>query len=150
MSSLIRNGSVTTFAYSGATSQHLHVYSNVALQQKPDEVIIHGGCNDVYGRNRREEATPRDIAETLINLGRKCRTAGVNKIYISSLLGIKHGESDQKATKINDILKLLCITESFTYINNGFIEKSYMKDVVHLNIEGKNMMVNNYIEYLNK
>ena len=49
-----RNGNLIKFSYSGATSLHLGHYSQVLLNENPDEVIIQAGTNDIVGSNKRD------------------------------------------------------------------------------------------------
>ena len=51
---------------------------------------------------------------------------------------------------MNDFLKELCTDNNFIYISNDFLTKDFLwNDGVHLLDEGTNMLVNNFIQYLN-
>ena len=52
--------------------------------------------------------------------------------------------------EINDLLKDLCETEDFIFINNDSIGKGLLwNGGIHLVNEGKDMLVNNFIDHIN-
>ena len=93
MQKLLVNADLAIAAYPGATVKHINVLADqiVLPEEAPDEVVIHGGGNDHYGRRRDEaikgnrELNAKEIAEGLIKIGDTCNANGVRKIYISSL-----------------------------------------------------------------
>ena len=150
MSSLITDGNVVKFSYSGATTIHLGHYSDVLLNELPDAVIISGGTNDIYGRNRRDVDT-EIIARDIIDIGMKCRGRGVDTVYISSIIATRNANSNFKVAEINDITRALCVENNFIYIDNDFltIDDLEKNDTVHLSWEGRRKLVSNYIDILN-
>ena len=64
MNSLLKTSTVTKFSYSGATSVHLRHYSDVLLESKPDAVLIHGGTNDIWGKNQRKTLVAKPSQKT--------------------------------------------------------------------------------------
>ena len=73
MSGFLENGYVAKYSYSGATSLHLGHYSDVLLDEQPDQVIIHVGTNDIVGRSR-SDISCHEIATNFIDIGGKCRS----------------------------------------------------------------------------
>ena len=138
------------YSYSGATSLHLGHYSDVLLDEQPDEVIIHVGTNDIVGRSRRDVSSA-EIARNIIDIGGKCRSKGVDKIYISSIITTRNIQGNKKAMDINGILERLCVENDFIYISNDFLSIADLNinDNVHLSSNGLNNLVNNYIGILN-
>jgi len=151
MNSLLTSTTVTKFSYSGATSLHLRHYSDILLESKPDGVLIHGGTNDIWGKNQRKNASSQRIAEDIISIGLKCKQGGVKTIYISSILATRLPTSNKTADEINVLLKLLCMQHNFIYIDNSFISINdlHQGDEVHLGWEGRKKLVDNYLKILN-
>ena len=151
MNSLLKTSTVTKFSYSGATSVHLRHYSDVLLESKPDAVLIHGGTNNIWGKNQRKKASSQTIAKDIISIGLKCRQGGVKTIYISSILTTRLPTTNRTAGEINTLLKLLCIQHNFNFIDNSFITENdlHQGDEVHLSWEGRKKLVTNYLKILN-
>ena len=61
----------------------MHHYATPSLtNERPDNMIIHVGCNDILkGKN-----DPRKIAESIFEVARVCREGGVNRIFVSGIL----------------------------------------------------------------
>ena len=66
---------IKKMAYSGATASHLLHYADIVLEDKPNSIIIHGGTNDLHGRNSNNKPA-EEIAHDLINIGAKARSRG--------------------------------------------------------------------------
>ena len=140
---------LSKYSYSGATSLHLAHYSDIMLaEQHPHAVVIHAGTNDICGRNRRD-ASAQQIANDIINIGKRCKTGGVVNVYISSLLITNNASANTKGKDINTILNTLCSENNYFFINNDFLDTNHLEDAVHLTWEGRRDLVNNYIQILN-
>ena len=138
---------IMKFNYNGATAPHLAVYSDVLLANKPTDILIHVGCNDVWGRNIRNVSS-QEIANDIIQLAIKCRQHGVQKIYISSLLITRVASSNIQVHEVNTLLKSMCELNNFQYIDNSFLTDHYLDDDVHLSNHGKRLFVDNYLSVL--
>ena len=147
LNTLLTKSSADKFAYSGATSVHLYHYCDVLLAGKPDSVLIHGGTNDIWGRNRRNVSS-QQIAKDIISIGVKCRERGVKNVYISAIIVTHVPHSNRSGREINALLKLLCVDNNFTYIDNDFLTEEDLEDQVHLSWDGRRKLVNNYIAIL--
>ena len=139
---------IRKMAYSGATAGHLLHYADIALEGTPHSMIIHGGTNDLYGRNKNNKSA-RDIASDLIAIGVKARNKGVQNIPISSVLPIADNEAFDRSLDVNNYLRDFCYSNNFIYISNSFLSVDDLRDTVHLNDNGRVQLVNNYIDYLN-
>ena len=140
---------IKKMAYSGATASHLLHYADIALEENPHSMIIHGGTNDLYGRNKNNKSA-EEIAHELINIGGKARNKGVENIYISSILPIADNDAYNKGLDVNFYLKEGCLANNFIYICNSFLTLDDLKDTVHLSDNGRVHLVNNYIDHLNR
>ena len=96
LSKQLVNTYVTKLAQSGATAAHLNHYVDIALAEKPDGLMIHGGTNDIIGRNSRNQPA-NEIAYELIRIGVKAREANVRDIFISIILVTKDSEANKTA-----------------------------------------------------
>ena len=143
---------VDKFAYSGATTTHLKTYIEVALQKKPDGIIIHGGTNDILGKNATSQ-TEDQIACNLIEVGVKARSSNVKDIFISSIVPTKDHRANQKANLINKCLKEHCMAYNFVYVDNSNITEEDLREIesdrVHLSTAGRDELMKNFGYYFN-
>ena len=123
--SYVKNGFVRLTPFPGATTKQLCHYAIPSLvDESPDRVIIHAGCNDVANRNK----TPQEIAEEITNLAELCRSYGVNEIFVSSLICRTNKYLNEKVMRINFLLNCICKEKGFIFIENKNIELMiYMK-----------------------
>ena len=150
-------------AFPGATSKDMHSHYMMPTLEKdvPDTAIIHTGINDVIQKSDKDgglmaEAIS-DIASDIIKCGQVCRMYGVNKVCISSIINKKGVKIQAAIMLINDALVKLCEINSFDFISNVNIpytepynENSlFYKDGLHLNDIGRDVLVSNFVEYLN-
>ena len=140
---------VSKFAYHGATASHIRHYIDIALEKKPDVLIIHAGTNDVWGRNRNDKCA-EDIASELIDTALKAKQRGVRRVLILSVLPVRNPESNARATDINNILKILCREKDIQLIDNSNITLEYLRkdDDVHLNGWGFRELALNFAHYI--
>ena len=82
----VKNGYSKLRPFPGATVEQLQDFAIHSLVKNqvtlPNQVILHGVCNDVLNRN----ASPEQIANEIKDLGEMCRGYGVNKIFMSFLI----------------------------------------------------------------
>ena len=64
----------------------------------------------------------QDLAQGLIDIGLKCKSYGVSRIAISSILTRSSAQLNQVIGKVNDLLKSLCVANGFHYISNEMID----------------------------
>ena len=90
-----------------------------------------------------------DLAQRIIDTGKKCKSYGVNNIPISSILIRKNHEVNEVIKKVNNSLTALCLEQDFTFICNSTIARAMLwRDGLHLTNEGTNMLSNNFLQYL--
>ena len=137
-------------SFPGATAKHLNHYVIPALHdEKPDAAVIMVGTNDI-NRNNKIQQDEKEIAEEIINVGRKCRESGVNEIFISSITCQRNAFSSNKIKLVNESLKDMCVREHFIYICHESIKQNHLyRDGIHLLEEGTNILSNNIITSIN-
>ena len=141
---LIINGTATIKAFPGAKTAHLQHYiiPNIT-EEKPDDVVIMVGANDIRGNDN-----DQDIANKIVNVGRKCKDEGVNNVYICSLTC--RANDTHRVKSINFYLKNMCKVENIIYINNDAITPEHLHtDGIHLVHQGTIILANNILHSIN-
>ena len=81
--SYLKNGYWKLRPFPGATVKQLqHDAIPGVVDETPNRVIFHGGCNDVSNR----DASPEEMVNDLKDLADMCRGYGVNEIFVLSLI----------------------------------------------------------------
>ena len=110
--SYVKNGYSKLRPFPGATVKQLQHYAIPSLvDETPNQVILHSGCNDVSNRN----ASPEQIANDIKVLAEMCRGYGVNKIFVSTLICRKNNYLNENVTRINFSLNLICKEKGFVF-----------------------------------
>ena len=151
MSSDLRNRNyIEKFAHNGATAAHLCHYVEVCLEKKPSLMIIHGGTNDIKGRNANSKSSDQ-IACDLIATAVKAREHGVRNVAISGIFITRDQQANMRAREVNRILVEHCRAYNFGFIDNSDIELKHLKvgDAVHLAPNGHGKLVKNWTNYIN-
>ena len=75
-----------------------------------------------------------------------CEESNVNDVFISSLICRARKRLNDKVIAVNNILKRVCKLNGLLFIDNSNIcaENSF-EDGLHLNYDGKVVLVNNFI-----
>ena len=135
--------------FSGSNTKQLNYYANPTLvDEQPNTVIIHIGSNDITKFNY-SKINVEDPAQRIIDVGKKCKSYGVNNIAISSILVRKNHEVNEVIKKVNNLLKTQCLEQGFNFICNSAIARAMLwHDGIHLADEGTNMLSNNCLQYL--
>ena len=82
VNSQLRNSFAKLRSFLGATLKHLKYYIVPGLiDETPDRIILHGGCNDVNNKISTPEKS-NEIADMAI----LCRAYGVNNVFISAMI----------------------------------------------------------------
>ena len=82
VNSQLRNSFAKFRSFPGATLKYLKYYVVPSLiDEPPQRIILHGGCNDVNNKN----STPGKIANEIACREILCRDYGVNDIFISAM-----------------------------------------------------------------
>ena len=130
VNSQLRNSFAKLKSFPGATLKHLkyHVVSS-PIDETPDRIILHGGCNDVNNKN----STTEKIANELADMAMLCHDDGVNDIFISAMICRIGKFLNEKVKRISLLLKLICEENGYFSIDNSNIEiRDLWKDSIHL------------------
>ena len=119
-------------------------------EDQVNSIIIHGGTND-FSSNKLHITRPHDLAKKLIDIGNVCKSFGVKKIAISSILPRKDQESQKCIDETNNYLKDLYGFYGFSFIDNSSITENYLHhDEIHLNKVGSFLLGQNFVGHFNK
>ena len=111
-----------------------------------DAAIIHAGTNNLHLNKRHKNEKPQDVAKEIIGIGLTCKKAGVNDIFISSLVLPEHYGMRKNAREINNTVKHICEVNGFYAINNDNIPlQELYRDGIHLLDSGRDILTQNYI-----
>ena len=91
--------------FSGANTKQLNYYVVPTLvDETPQTVVIHIGSNDI-SKAKYKTMNIQDLAQRIIDVGLKCKSYGVSRIAISSILTRSSAQLNQVIGKVNDLLK---------------------------------------------
>ena len=114
-----------------------HFITPVLVEDRPDIVTIYIGSNDIT-HNTVDQIDVKDIANRIINIGKKCLSYGVKEVIISSVLFIKKQFKLSKIFRqVNDFFRDECKRNKFSFINNDNITREVLwREGLHLNNDG--------------
>lgn len=120
-------------------------YVKPFLSDKPKEIIIHVGNNDL------NSSPPKKIAEEIIQLDSKIKKLSPGtKVAFSSLT--MRTDEEALIPKLKETiayLKLLLYRNNFSFISHDNIDSSCLnRDMVHLNKKGTSIFARNIINHL--
>ena len=121
----------------GAPIKQMETYVKpIILDNTPDVVNLHIGCNDVSNKNM----SANDIVEY-----------NVNNVTISSLICRSQKHFQHRVNAVNTMLMNRCKNFGLGYIDNSNIEVGFLaQDGLHLNEIGKSCLANNFINFINR
>ncbi len=139
-----RKKKVTVHSISGATTSAFKHHIKPILEENPDELIIHGGTNDLT----------KDVTNTVENIiyiiNEIKKWNPEIKIAISGI--IQRGDRqwlNEKIDQINKILEKVSNENGSVYINNDTISPQLLNNSkLHLNINGDKLLATNFIRFL--
>ena len=89
--------------------------------------------------------------KNIMNIGLNCKSHGVSKVYISSMLVKKNPKLNLVIRTVNDQLRELCEMNGFLFINNDMTTTYHLwRDGIHLQDIGTNILFRNFYQVLNK
>ena len=123
------------------TGQILHYSKHQLENNKPDNIIIVAGANDILhhpsmnSRNYYDgpQINPAEIAEKIVNIGKQAALAGVQKINIATIIKPIFEKGRIEVESVNALLKQYCRQEGFNIIDLAHIEREDMGDAIHVN-----------------
>ena len=139
----LSSGKAEFHLFRGKKAAHIKNYIKSHLELgTPDRALIHEGGNDL------PDTTPiRDLAHHIIEAGEICKRYGVKDVFIAGVTA--RPGLQKRCWKLNDMVKQLCESRNFTFINNQNISLSHLYDKVHINEPGSKILAKNYLEALN-
>ena len=115
-----------------------------------DGIIIHGGTNDTT-HNKLHTTQPHDLASKIIDIGNVCKSFGITKIAISSILPRKDQECQKCIDETNNYLKDFCGFYGFSFIDNSNIAEHFLHhDELHLNKVSSFLLGQNFVKNFNE
>ena len=84
------------------------------VEQKPDNIILHTRTNDLKTID-----TPEEITMAILNLAMTCKT-DTNNVFISGIVP-RSEKLNEKASKVNSILRHECNVRNICFIDNKHI-----------------------------
>ena len=102
VNSQIQNSLAKLRSFPGGTLKHLRYYIvPFLIDEIPDRIILHGGCNDVNNKNSTPEKNANEIADMAI----LCRDYGVNAVFISAMICRRGKFLNGKVKRVKFLLK---------------------------------------------
>ena len=111
--------------------QKLRTYVIPTVEQKPDNIILHTGTNDLKNID-----TPEEITMGMLNLAMTCKTE-TNGVFIPGIVP-RSNKLNEKASKVNSILRHECNVRNICFIDNKYISPRFHcnRSSLHLNYYG--------------
>ena len=100
--------------FSGAKTKDMKSYVMPTVEQKPDNIILHTGTNDLKTID-----TPEEITMGIPNLTMTCKT-DTNSVFVSGIVP-RSENLNEKTSKVNSILRHECNVRSICFIDNKHI-----------------------------
>ena len=132
----------------GSNTNQLEYYCVPTLvDEKPNAAIIHIGSNDIP-KKKPENVNVNDLAQRIVNIGKKCQSFGVREVGISSILCRNKSDMNEVITNVNKRIEEICKENGFSFICNDNIRKKCLcKDGLHLRNEGISILCSSFLEY---
>ena len=129
--------------FSGAKTKYVKSYLIPTVEQKPDNIILHTGTNDLKTID-----TPEEITMGILNLEMTCKTDR-NSVFISGIVP-RSDKLNEKASKVNSILRHECNVRNICFIDNKRISPRFHcnRSGLHLNFYGRKFFIRIFIAKL--
>ena len=131
--------------FSGAKTKDMKSYVIPTVEQKPDNIILHTGTNDLKTIDKPEEITMK-----ILNLAMTCKTDR-NSVFISGIVP-RFDKLNEKASKVNSILRHECSVRNICFIDNKHISPRFHcnRSGLHLNYYGTRKLQETFLYELAK
>ena len=131
--------------FSGAKTKDMKSYVIPTVEPKPDNIILHTGKNDLKTID-----TPEEITMGILNLAMTCKT-DTNSVFISGIVP-RSDKLNEKASKVNSILRHECNVRNICFIDNKHISPRFHcnRSGLHLNYYGTKKLQENFLYELAK
>ena len=146
---LFKNGKAKHMFFPGSTSEQILQYLEINLKiNNPDAVLFHVGINDIL--NDSSDSGLENVLNNLQQMVEKCRKYNVKQIFISGLVCCKRIPYSI-LENLNMKIRAICLRSDLIYVDNSTIKVSHLyKDNLHLLKAGRDILINNFINSLNK
>ena len=142
ISQYIDNGSAFVKPYIGATAEEVRDFHIQPLLRRGgiDAVVLMVGTNNISKRKSWSkgctdpvtiEQTADEVAQQIISLAEECKRHGINDVFINGIVYRKG--MMVKIDTVNSILKQRCLENDFIYVDNTYMDGSYIGDGTHFN-----------------
>ena len=130
--------------FSGAKTKDMKSYVIPTVEQKPDNIILHTGTNDLKTID-----TPEEMTMGILNLAMTCKTV-TNIAFVSGI--VPRTDKNEKASKVNSILRHECNVKNICFIDYKHISPRFHcnRSGLHLNYYGKKKLQENFLYKLAK
>ena len=92
----------------------------------------------------------QDLVQGIIDIGLKCKSYGVSRIVISSILTRSSAQLNQVTGKVSNLLNSSCVTNGFHYKSNEMMDHiTLWKGGIHLTDDGTKILAANVLNHLN-
>ena len=131
--------------FSGAKTKDMKSYVIPTVEQKPDNVILHTGTNDLKTID-----TPEEITMGILNLAMTCKT-DTNSVFISGIVP-RSDKLNEISSKVNSILRHECNVRNICFMDNKHISPRFhcKWSSLHLNYYGTRKLQENVLYELAK
>ena len=128
-------------SFSGAKIRDMQDYVKPTIREKPDQIIVHVGTNDLASNKR-----PEQIAESIIGVATSLKS-DTSDVLVSSIT-VRNDQHRKKLAEANIVLKELCKEKKLYYINHEkkITVKHLNGSKLHLNKKGTSILLNTFIE----
>ena len=134
---------VVVKSFAGATTSDMSHYLKPNLGEKPDQIVLHVGTNDIG------KLTTHQIADSIVNLAREIENNSDAQVMVSELITRSDESSSCDVAEVNKRLLKFCKQQDWTLIRHNNIRQSDLnKGGLHLNERGTSRMFNNFVDKL--
>ena len=92
------------------------------VDEKSASIILNIGSNDITETNY-ENVNAEDLGQRIVNIAKKCRLFGVNKIATPSILMRKNISIDKIIKKVNEEISSMCAAYVMTWLMSAWYGK---------------------------
>ena len=140
-----RTHKVMVKCFSTAKTKDMKFYVIPTVEQKLDNIILHTETN-----NLKTIDTPEEITMGILNLAMTCKT-DTNSVFISGIVP-RSDKLNEKASKVNSILRHECNVRNICFIDNKHISPRFHcnRSGLHLNYCGAKKLQENLLYELAK
>ena len=132
--------------YPAAHANQIRHYMKYTLENDhPDNVIIVAGSNDVAYDTAKGVADAGVIAERILQIAADAKAAGVQEVFISSIMKRRGKQYMNIINDINIILQLKCLDKGYHFVDNSNISLYDLSDGLHLNPYGNIKFMGNLL-----